>query len=66
MSRSVTVTRRIAALHRELAEAYEQLADEEQKPRKPPRKAHVVPLEVVPSPEAVASVRRNLHRKGLS
>lgn len=56
---------RIAALHRELAEAYEQLAELSSPPaakRTPARP----PLGPDPSPETTARVRRTLRSKGIA
>lgn len=56
--------RRIAALHRELAEAYEQLAAD------PPSRAKPAPaqreLGPDPNPAVTAKVRRTLRAKGVA
>jgi hypothetical protein len=58
---------RIAGLHRELAEAYEQLAEGATPTKqKRARGRCVAPLEVVPSQEAIDEMRRTLRRKGFT
>lgn len=54
---------RIAALHRELAEAYERVDAE--KPPRARRKALRAPDGPEPAPALVASVRRRLRRQGV-
>lgn len=51
--------RRVAALLRELAEAFE--AEDEPKRRKP----HIAPVKTQPSSETIDGVRRGLRKKGV-
>jgi hypothetical protein len=61
----VSILSRIAQLHRELAEAYEQLATQNGVDEKP-RKRAIAPPDETPSDEAIAKVRRGLRRRGIA
>ncbi len=55
---------RIAKLHRELAEAYEELARDEVRPE-PARKKRLALPEQPARPEVIDQVRRGLRRRGV-
>jgi hypothetical protein len=64
---AVSILSRIAQLHRELAEAYEQLAAEEREaaPVRAHRKRPIVPVAERPAQSTIDSVRRSLRRAGV-